>query len=272
MTSHITTGPMSASRSNRGRDGYDDLEPWLEKLAALPESDPEHSWLREQIVDRCLPLAEHVARRYSRRGEAYEDLYQIASLGAVLAVDRFDPARGATFLSFAVPTILGEVRRHFRDHAWMVRVPRSAKELQAAIGPATERLAHRFNRMPTVTELAAELDVDRLEMTRALLAVHAYNADSIDISPDDGDHDSGAARVVSELGVEDTGYELTEDALAIGPLLRELPDRERKVLRLRFFDNLTQTEIAERIGVSQMQVSRMLTRTLTRLREQALPD
>lgn len=272
MTSYVTTGASSASRSNRGRDSYDDLEPWFAKLAALPENDPERARLRKELVDRCLPLADHIARRYSRRGETFEDLFQIASLGVVLAVDRFDPSRQSTFMSFAVPTIMGEVRRHFRDHTWMVRVPRPAKELQAAIGPATERLAQRLHRMPTVTELAAELDVDRFEMTQALLAANAYSADSIDSSPGDADQEPAAARVVAELGNEDDGYQLTEDTLAVGPLLRELPARERTVLRLRFFANLTQTEIAERIGVSQMQVSRLLSKTLAGLRQQALAD
>ncbi|WP_067674906.1 SigB/SigF/SigG family RNA polymerase sigma factor [Nocardia miyunensis] len=272
MTTHLTARFASASRSSRGHDSYDDIEPWLEKMVALPPEDPERGWLREQIMDRCLPLAEHIARRYTRRGETYDDLCQVASLGLVLAVDRFEPGKGASFLSFAVPTIMGEVRRHFRDRTWMVRVPRPAKELQAALGPATERLTHRLNRMPTAAELAAELDVDRLEITRALLAANAYTADTIDSSPDDPERDPGAARVAGELGAEDTGYELTDNALAVAPLLRELPAREREVLHLRFFENRTQSQIAEQIGVSQMQVSRILTATLTELRERALHD
>ncbi|WP_067678190.1 SigB/SigF/SigG family RNA polymerase sigma factor [Nocardia miyunensis] len=270
MTSHSTA--PSAARSNRGHDPYDDIEPWLEKMAALSADDPEHAWLREQIVDRCLPLAEHIARRYSRRGETYDDLYQVASLGVVLAVDRFDPDRGSSFISFAVPTIMGEVRRHFRDRTWMVRVPRPAKELQVAIGSAVERLTQRLYRMPTTSELAAELEVSRAEITQALLAANAHTADSIDSSPEDADHEPSAARVVGELGGEDTGYQVTDDALAVAPLLDELPHREREVLRLRFFENRSQTEIAQRIGVSQMQVSRLLNATLTSLRERALRD
>lgn len=274
MTSHPAVAPTTAptARSNRGNDSYDDIEPWLEKMAAMTAGDPARAPLREQIMDRCLPLAEHIARHYTRRGETFEDLYQVASLGLVLAVDRFDPGKGSSFISFAVPTIMGEVRRHFRDRTWIVRVPRPAKELQGAIGPAVERLTQRLYRMPATSELAVELDVRRSELTQALLAANAHSADSIDTSPDDPDHDSGAARVVRELGCEDNGYQVTDDALAIAPLLNDLPPREREVLRLRFFENRSQTEIAERIGVSQMQVSRLLSATLTDLRERALRD
>ncbi|MBY8860420.1 SigB/SigF/SigG family RNA polymerase sigma factor [Nocardia sp. CA2R105] len=272
MTSTLTAQSTPVSRSNRGNDTYDHIEPWLEKMAALRRDDPERARLREQIIDLCLPLAEHITRRYSRRGENYEDLYQVAALGVVLAVDRFDPDKGVSFLAFAVPTIMGEVRRHFRDRTWMVRVPRPTKELQAAIGPATERLAHRLHRMPNASELAAELDVDRIEVTQALLAANAYNADTIDSSPDDTGREPTAAHMAKALGGEDTGYQLTEDALAIAPLLRELPSREREVLHLRFFENRTQTQIAEQIGVSQMQVSRILSATLTTLRNRALRE
>ncbi|WP_308014648.1 SigB/SigF/SigG family RNA polymerase sigma factor [Nocardia coffeae] len=272
MTSHVTSSAAPMSRSNRGSDSYDGVEPWLEKLAALPDGDPERAWLRREIIDRCLPLAEHIAHRYTGRGETFEDLYQIASLGLILAVDRFDPGKATSFLSFAVPTIMGEVRRHFRDRTWIVHVPRPAKELQADIGPATERLAQRLHRMPNASELAAELDVDRLEITRALIVANAYNAETIDDSSEDPDRDTGSYRIAGELGSEDSGYQLTEDALTIAPLLCDLPAREREVLRLRFFENQTQTQIGGQLGVSQMQVCRILTRALAALRERALPD
>jgi RNA polymerase sigma-B factor len=272
MTSQAAHSAAPALRSNRGNDSYDGIEPWLEKMAALPDDDPERAWLRRDIIDRCLPLAEHIARRYTRRGETFEDLYQIASLGLVLAVDRFDPAKGATFLSFAVPTIMGEVRRHFRDRTWMMHVPRPIKELQADIGPAIERLAQRLHSMPNISELAVELDVEPAEMTQALIAANAHHADTIDNSSQDPDYDTASYRITGELGSEDNGYQLTDDALAIGPLLSDLSAREREVLRLRFFENQTQTQIGERLGVSQMQVCRILTKTLARLRERALPD
>jgi RNA polymerase sigma-B factor len=262
--------PVPAARSHRGNDPYDQIEPWLEKMAALSADDPERDRLRQEIIDQCLPLAEHIASRYARRGETFDDLYQVASLGLVLAVDRYDPAKGTTFVSFAVPTIMGEVRRHFRDRTWAVRVPRPAKELQAHIGPAVERLAQRLHRMPTNSELSGELGVDREEMTQALLAGNAYSADTIDASPGEADHDLTAARATDELGTEDAGYRITDEAITVAPLLRDLPSREREVLRLRFFENRTQTQIGKQIGLSQMQVCRILTHTLNSLREQAL--
>lgn len=270
MTSQSATRSVPTSRSHRGNDSYDGIEPWLEKMTALPDDDPERMVLREEIIDRCLPLAEHIARRYTRRGETFDDLYQVASLGLVLAVDRYDPRKAATFLSFAVPTIIGEVRRHFRDRTWIVRVPRPAKELQSAIGPAVERLAQRLHRMPKTSELAAELDIDRLDMTQALLAANAHTAGTIDNPSRDADREPGTTWITDELGSEDTGYKLADEALTIAPLLRELPPREREVLRLRFFENQTQTQIGEQIGVSQMQVCRIITTTLNKLQEQAL--
>lgn len=256
------------SRSNRGNDPYDNIEPWLEKMASLQAGEPERIALRAQIVRRCMPLAEHIARRYSGRGETYDDLYQVASLAVILAIDRYDPQFGSSFVSFAVPTILGEVRRHFRDHLWALRVPRGTKVLQARVGPAVERLSQRLHRMPTAAELATELGVDLLEITQALLAANAYTADSIDGGTDACDR--AASRATATLGADDAGYRTTEEALTVAPLLRELPEREREVLRLRFFENWTQNQIAERLGVSQMQISRILSRTLAVLRSRAL--
>jgi RNA polymerase sigma-B factor len=261
-----TPGP---SRSNRGKDPYDNIEPWLAKMAALPVGDPERTALREQIVRRCMPLADHIARRYCGRGETYDDLYQVASLAVILAIDRFDPSVGSSFGAFAVPTILGEVRRHFRDHLWALRVPRGTKVLQARIGPAVERLAQRLHRMPTTAELAAELGVELLEITRAMLAANAYTADSIDGGTDACDRTATRAAAATMMA-DEAGYRRTEEALTVAPLLRELPEREREVLRLRFFENWPQSQIAERLGVSQMQISRILSRTLATLRARAL--
>ncbi|WP_051066720.1 RNA polymerase sigma factor SigF [Nocardia brasiliensis] len=267
--------PAAARRTRprraRGNDSYDGIEPVLAELADLPGGSPEYERLRAEILRRCLPLAEHIARRYTGRGENYDDLFQVASLGLVAAVDRYDPARATPFLAFAVPTIMGEVRRHFRDFGWSVRVPRRTKEIQLMLTPAVERLCHRLSRMPTALELAVELDVDLLEVTQAMLAANAYTSDPLDTSAHDSDNDY-APSAADLLGAEDPGYQLTDDALAIAPLLDELPARERLVLHLRFFRGQTQIQIAERLGVSQMQISRILTKTLTQLRESALPD
>lgn len=274
MTVLPTSTP--ATRRNRaghgrGKDSYDGIEPILAELADLPSGSPERARLRADILRRCLPLAEHIARRYTGRGENYEDLFQVASLGLVAAVDRYDPARETPFLAFAVPTIMGEVRRHFRDFGWSVRVPRRTKEIQLMLAPAVERLCHRLSRMPTAMEIAVELGVDLLEVTQAMLAANAYTSDPLDTSTHDNENDY-APSAADMLGAEDPGYQLTDEALAVAPLLDELPDRERLVLHLRFFRGQTQIQIAERLGVSQMQVSRILTKTLTHLRESALPE
>lgn len=157
MTREFTTDRNDTPR--RGGDSYDNIEPWLEKLTALEKTDPHRAVLREEVMRRCLPLAEHIARKFSGRGESFDDVLQIARVGLVLAVDRFDVSRGTPFLAFAVPTIMGEVRRHFRDNTWSLRVPRRVKEIQLRVGPATESLSHRLGRMPTAREIAAELDV-----------------------------------------------------------------------------------------------------------------
>ncbi|MEV0707221.1 SigB/SigF/SigG family RNA polymerase sigma factor [Nocardia aurea] len=273
MASTIVHDSDAATRVGRTRaDGYDDIEPRLARLASIPPGDPERAVLREEIVRCCLPLADHIARRFTGRGETYDDLHQIASLGLVLAVDRFDPDRGSNFLAFAVPTIMGEVRRHFRDHTWAVRVPRRIKDLKLTLGPAVEALSQRLERPPTAVEIAVELDADLTEVTQALLAANAYRTDSLDSAAQTSDAEIHAAPVTETLGDDDPGYGLAEDALTVAPLLAELSDIDRAVLRLRFFEGQSQSRIAERLGVSQMHISRTLTRILADLRERALGD
>ncbi|MFI1917942.1 RNA polymerase sigma factor SigF [Nocardia sp. NPDC020380] len=253
-------------------DSYDDIEPLLKALAVAAENGaPERDTLREEAIRRCLPLADHIARKFSGRGEAYEDLLQVARLGMVQSIDRFDVARGSRFLSFAVPTIMGEVRRYFRDNTWAVRVPRRVKETQNRLGSTIETLAQRLGRMPKARELAAELGVDRPEITQALLASNAYQSSSLDaVAPDEGENTPLA--LLDALGEEEPNYELVDQFLAVRPLIEELPTRERRVLVMRFFESKTQSQIAEQLGVSQMQVSRILTRTLNWLREESLRD
>ncbi|MFR9749785.1 SigB/SigF/SigG family RNA polymerase sigma factor [Nocardia sp. 004] len=252
---------------------YDDIEPLLEKLVRMPADDPCRGPLRESIVRRCLPLADHIARRFTGRGESYDDLYQIASLAVVLAVDRFDSAKGTSFLAFAIPTIMGEVRKHFRDHTWAVRVPRRIQEMQLDIGPAIEVIAQREGRMPTATDIAVELNADIEEVIQGLIAGNAYRTSSLENPLEYPDPDTSAtADVLEVLGDEDSGYELTDNALSVSPLLTELTDFERAVLRLRFFAGQSQASIAEQLGVSQMHISRILSRVLDRLRTKALSD
>ncbi|MFD0361440.1 RNA polymerase sigma factor SigF [Nocardia sp. GCM10030253] len=271
MKDESITDRTESPRHTRRGDSYDDIEPWFEKLAALEATDPHRATMRNHVIDLALPLAEHIARKFAGRGESFDDLLQIARLGLVQSVDRFDVSRGSAFLAFAVPTIMGEVRRHFRDRTWSVRVPRRLKEIQLKIGPATETLSQRLGRMPSARELAEELDVELAEVTQALVARNAYRANSLDAaSTDDGEQ--AALPLMDTLGAVEPCYGLLEDAMAVRPLVAALPERERQILIMRFFESKTQQQIADRLGVSQMQVSRILTRTLRKLREQASYD
>ncbi|MBU3065999.1 RNA polymerase sigma factor SigF [Nocardia sp. NEAU-G5] len=254
-------------RSRHGPNSYDNIEPWFDKLAGYSPEDPQREAARSEIIRLCLPLADHIARRFIGRGEGYDDLHQVARLGLVLAVDRYDVSRRTSFLSFAIPTMMGEVRRYFRDGTWATRVPRRLKELRMRLGPATERLAQKLQRMPTARELSTELDTDIIEITQAMVASNAYRSGSLDevVADDDNDNCPAAAH----LGVEEPCYELTEDAMAVRPLIAELPARERRILIMRFFESKTQTQIARAMNISQMQVSRILMQTLRQLRDEA---
>lgn len=234
-------------------------------LATLPADSAQWRRQRDDIVQRCLPLADHIARRFDGRGEPRDDLVQVARVGLVNAVKRFDVETGSDFVSFAVPTIMGEVRRHFRDNSWSVKVPRRLKELHLRLGTATAELSQQLGRAPTASELAAELDMDRDEVVEGLVAGSSYNTLSID-SGGGGNEDVPA--IADTLGDLDTNLDQIENREALRPLLESLPERERTVVVLRFFESLTQTQIAERVGVSQMHVSRLLARALTRLRDQ----
>jgi RNA polymerase sigma-B factor len=252
----------SASRPNE----YADVPAMFRELAGLPASSMEFQRQRDKIVERCLPLADHIARRFEGRGEPRDDLVQVARVGLVNAVVRFDVDAGSDFVSFAVPTIMGEVRRHFRDNSWSVKVPRRLKELHLRLGAATADLSQRLGRAPTATELAAELDMDRAEVVEGLVAGSSYNTLSIDSGG--GSDDDDARAIADTLGDVDARLDRIEDREALRPLLEALPERERMVLVLRFFESMTQTQIAERVGISQMHVSRLLAKSLTRLRDQ----
>lgn len=236
------------------------------QLATLEDGSAAFQRQRDSIVERCLPLADHIARRFDGRGEPHDDLVQVARVGLVNAVIRFNVDAGSDFVSFAVPTIMGEVRRHFRDNSWSVKVPRRLKELHLQLGAATAELSQRLGRAPTPTELAELLGMDRDEVVEGLVAGSSYNTLSIDSGGGSGNEDAPA--IADTLGDVDTTLDQIENREALRPLLESLPDRERAVVVLRFFESLTQTQIAERIGVSQMHVSRLLARALGRLRDQ----
>jgi RNA polymerase sigma-B factor len=233
------------------------------------QQDRDHR-ARAELVDRFLPLARNLARRYAGAREPFDDLLQVASLGLVKAIDRFDVDRGAAFSSFAVPTILGELKRYFRDLGWSVHVPRGAQEQALKVQEAQERLTSKSGRPPTVNELAQYLELEVAHVLDALETAAAHHSASLDAPREDRDDESGS--LVDLYGEEDRRYELVEETATISVAARELTARERRVLALRFAGDMTQTQIAREIGVSQMQVSRILRRALTQLRELTQAD
>ena len=244
--------------------GYEHLTPLFKKFAALPEEHPRRARLRDQLVTGHLPVAMHIARRFAHRGEPQEDLQQVATVGLINAVDRFEPDRGSDFLSYAVPTITGEVRRHFRDQAWSMRVPRRLKDLHVAIGTAVSELSQRLGRAPRPSEIAAHLQCGTEEVLEGLEAAGAYRSASLDEVLTD---ESSGHTTADALGKADSALDQVEYRESVRPLLESLPERERTILMLRFFGNLTQTQIAEKVGISQMHVSRLLAQTLAQLRD-----
>lgn len=223
--------------------------------------------LRNRLVEAHRPVAERVARRFPNRSLPWDDVFQVAQLGLLKAVERFDPARGFKFSTFAEPTISGELKRHFRDHAWDVRVPRRAHDLQQSVKRMADELTHELNRAPTISEIADRLDVTTDDVMMAMEADSARRATSL--SAPVGDQDG--APLSEHLGSTDQRIEGAADRLTVLDLVSDLPEREREIVRLRFEENLSQTEIGDRLGISQMHVSRLLRRTLTQLRESLEP-
>jgi RNA polymerase sigma-B factor len=222
---------------------------------------------REQLVERFLPLARQLARRYQRGGEQLDDLVQVASLGLIKAVDRFDPARETAFSSFAVPTILGELKRHFRDKGWSVRVPRDLQELAVKVDRIGDEMSRELGRAPTPAEIGERVGATVEQVLEAREASGAYRAVSLDRPRTDDDEDGDS--YADAVGEDDPGYRVAEAAATMERLMRVLSEREREVLRLRFAEDLTQSEIGARVGVSQMHVSRLIRQSIARLRDEA---
>src|SRR3954471_3615994 len=220
--------------------------------------------LRNELIEAHKSLAMHLARRYANRGEPFDDLLQVAYLGMLKAVERFDPERNLEFSTFATATVEGELKRHFRDKTWSVRVPRRPQELHLRLGNVINELSQRFNRPPRVPEVASELGVSEEEVLEAMEVGGAYRSSSLDARPPDG-HE--ATTLERRLGAADHGFDLAEHRVLLERVLADLPERERMIVELRFFHDMTQTEIAEHVGISQMHVSRLLTRTLMQLRD-----
>jgi RNA polymerase sigma-B factor len=219
---------------------------------------------REELVERFLPLARQLARRYQRHNEPLDDLMQVASMGLVKAIDRFDPSRGTAFSTYAVPTILGELKRYFRDSGWAVHVPRGMQERVMKLDQASQELHRKLGRSPSASELADELRLTSEEVLEAMEASSAYDAISLE-EQRGSERDSQEPTYADSLGMEEERYELVEYGATIAPTMKALSERERLILHLRFVEDLTQSEIADRIGVSQMHVSRLIRRALSRL-------
>jgi RNA polymerase sigma-B factor len=241
----------------------DELRRKLEEYADTRDRD-----LRDEIVAAQVGLAEYLARRFRNRGEPIEDLVQVALLGLLKAVERFDPSRGLEFSTFATPTIVGELKRHFRDKGWAVRVPRRVQELHLRMGTVVNNLSQELGRSPTIPEIARRAEVSVDEVLEAMEAGRAYRFSSIDMGTSD-EEDRAPGMAAAQLGEDDTGLDEVEHRLLLSPLIASLPKREQMIIHLRFFRGMTQSEIAIRLGISQMHVSRLLARSLTQLRQRA---
>jgi RNA polymerase sigma-B factor len=252
------------------RSEYEHLVPLFADHARLPDGHPDRARLRRDLIAGYQPVARNIARKFGRRGENADDLEQVATVGLILAVDRFDPGRGVDFLSFAVPTMTGEVQRYFRDRFTPIRLPRRLRQVQAQIYTAAAELAQRNGRAARPSEIAQHLGVEIGIVLEGIAAQNVAYTSSLD-EPRDSDGSGGPAdqsRLAAALGRTEPEFDLIEHRETLGPLLVALPERERRILLLRFFGGKTQTEIAVEIGISQMHVSRLLSRTLAELRRQ----
>ncbi|WP_069767899.1 RNA polymerase sigma factor SigF [Streptomyces sp. LUP30] len=239
---------------------------FFDQLAVLEEGTPEHSYARNTLIEMNMSLVRFAAGRFRGRGpEEMEDIVQVGMIGLIKAIDRFDLSREAEFTSFAIPYIVGEIKRFFRDTTWAVHVPRRLQEARVHLARATEELRSRLGRTPTVKELSELMSLPEEEVREARLAANGYNSSSLDATISGSEE--GESALQDFIGAEDGALELVEDFHALAPLLGELDDRDRQIIHMRFVEELTQAQIGERLGVSQMHVSRLLSRTLARLRE-----
>ncbi|CAM5323761.1 RNA polymerase sigma factor [Streptomyces gougerotii] len=234
------------------------------RLETLVEGTSEFAYVRNTLVELNLALVKFAASRFRSRSEPMEDIIQVGTIGLIKAIDRFELSRGVEFPTFAMPTIIGEIKRFFRDTSWSVRVPRRLQELRLDLAKAGDELAQKLDRAPTVRELADRLGLSQEEVVEGMAASNAYTASSLDAQPEEDDSEGALA---DRIGYEDNGIEGIEYVESLKPLIAELPTRDRRILSLRFTANMTQSEIGEELGISQMHVSRLLTRTLNRLRK-----
>jgi len=233
-------------------------------LHADGAGEAQRSLCRDELVHLHLPLVEHFARRFLNRGEPFDDLLQVGTIGLIKAIDRFDTDRGVEFSTYATPTIIGEIKRYFRDKGWAIRVPRRLQELRMSISSVTGDMSQELGRSPTPREIAEKLGVSVEEVMEGIESANAYSTLSLDAG--DNGEDGAGSTMLDQLGMDDAALAHVEIRESIKPLIEQLPPREKRILLLRFFRGMTQSQIAEEIGVSQMHVSRLLTRTLEQLR------
>ncbi|WP_327185922.1 RNA polymerase sigma factor SigF [Streptomyces sp. NBC_01334] len=261
--------PNRANAKRHPHDDAPDTADAFRRLAALPPG-PQRDTLRSQIVEAWLPMADRLAGRFRSRGEAFDDLRQVAALGLVKAVDRYDPELGNAFESYAVPTVTGEIKRHFRDHMWTLHVPRRVQELRNRVRFADQELAQTVSgRRPTVAEIAERAQLSEEDVRIGMGALESFTALSLDAELSGGEDGYSLSDV---LGAVDPALGTVVDREAVRTRLAALPERERAILYMRFFEDMTQSRIAERLGISQMHVSRLINRCCNRLREQVMHD
>ncbi|KOG90613.1 RNA polymerase sigma factor [Streptomyces varsoviensis] len=247
------------------RDARDLSRLFFDRLAVLEEGTAEYQYARNTLIEINLSLVKFAAARYRNRADQMEDIVQVGTIGLIKAIDRFDLSREVEFTTFAVPYILGEIKRHFRDTSWAVHVPRRLQELRVDLAKAAAELAQRLDHTPTASDLAAHMGLSEEEVIEGIVASNGYTAGSIDMPADDAPEQMGNA-LADRLGELDPGLEGVENVTALKPLLEGLGDRDRQILRMRFGGEMTQSEIGEELGISQMHVSRLLSRILSRLR------
>ncbi|MFE0386023.1 SigB/SigF/SigG family RNA polymerase sigma factor [Streptomyces bungoensis] len=265
-TTATATAPAPAASVRRTHDDAPDTAALFARMAELQDS-PERDAVRDELVTAWLPMAHRIAGRFRDRGEAVEDLRQVAALGLVKAIDRFDPSRGA-FESYAVPTITGEVKRHFRDRMWALRVPRRVQELRNRVRVARRDLTQNpGSPEPSVADIAAHTGLTEEEVAAGMEALESFSTLSLDAELSSGDDGYSLA---DTLGATDTSYDVVVDREAAKEGLRRLPERERAILYMRFFEDMTQSRIADKLGISQMHVSRLISRSCARVRDEVL--
>src|SRR5205823_6623023 len=254
-----------ADRRAEGRRGVSTVEK-NDKVLLRRYHEKGDLAAREQLIEQYMSLVRSLARRYSYRGEQLEDLVQIGAIGLIKAIDRFDLDRGVELTTYATPNIIGEIKRHFRDKGWSVRVPRGLQELNVQLSRLIEQLTVQLGRSPTIAELAKAANVEEEEVLEALESGRAYS--SLSLSTGGGGDDDADLDPLESIGTEEHAYEVSEDRAVLAPGFRVLDDRERKILHLRFFKGLTQSQIAQQVGISQMHVSRLIRRSLEKIREE----